>query len=260
MVNSLVLAVVCGLAALVAGQGYYTKGRTHSRGKGYFPALHGRLYGHSSYGHLYDRQRPAAAAAATAAGAPPPTQYDTYCDPRAAPKCAENGTTYCLLDFEYPVLEIKKALQQDRYAVKKYAELADQSAENTVEGGVSTLQEATADYDGYTGGAYDRGTWLGGAGYLCPSDVVYGRPVRARNTNGQWRVLVQNVAGYTQTQRLETCLVAGGSCRALAPCHASRCLQKHAVQRLLAYDPCDPYRGLFVDAFRLPSACSCHVP
>lgn len=99
--------MVCGLAALVAGQGYYTKGRTHSRGKGYFPALHGRLYGHSSYGHLYDRQRPAAAAAVTAAGAPPPTQYDTYCDPRAAPKCAENGTTYCLLDFEYPVLEIK---------------------------------------------------------------------------------------------------------------------------------------------------------
>ena len=98
----------------------------------------------------------------------------------------------------------QKALQQDRYAVKKYAELADQSAENTVEGGVSTLQEATADYDGYTGGAYDRGTWLGGAGYLCPSDVVYGRPVRARNTNGQWRVLVQNVAGYTQVKKKHT--------------------------------------------------------
>ena len=29
---------------------------------------------------------------------------------------------------------------------------------------------------------------------------------------------------------------------------------------MLAYDPCDPYKGLFIDVFKFPSACSCHIP
>ena len=29
---------------------------------------------------------------------------------------------------------------------------------------------------------------------------------------------------------------------------------------MLSYDPCDPYRGFFMDTYKLPSACSCHIP
>ena len=29
-----------------------------------------------------------------------------------------------------------------------------------------------------------------GGGYLCPSDIFYGRPKRAANTYGQWKVIV----------------------------------------------------------------------
>ena len=29
---------------------------------------------------------------------------------------------------------------------------------------------------------------------------------------------------------------------------------------MLSYDPCDPYRGFFIDTYKLPSGCSCHIP
>ena len=30
--------------------------------------------------------------------------------------------------------------------------------------------------------------------------------------------------------------------------------------RMLSYDPCDPYHGFFIDTYKLPSGCSCHIP
>ena len=32
------------------------------------------------------------------------------------------------------------------------------------------------------------------------------------------------------------------------------------ICRMLSYDPCDPYRGFFLDTYKLPSGCSCHIP
>ena len=29
---------------------------------------------------------------------------------------------------------------------------------------------------------------------------------------------------------------------------------------MLSFDPCDPYRGFFMDTYKLPSGCSCHIP
>ena len=57
-----------------------------------------------------------------------------------------------------------------------------------------------------------------GGGYICPSDIFYGRPKRAVNTYGKWKVIVNlpdeyyakgNAKGYekySQTQRLEQCM------------------------------------------------------
>ena len=50
---------------------------------------------------------------------------------------------------------------------------------------------------------------MGPEGYLCPSDVKYAMPKRARNVNGEWRVVVNDVHYYTQTARMETCLTPG---------------------------------------------------
>merc|ERR1712029_222574 len=45
-----------------------------------------------------------------------------------------------------------------------------------------------------------------------------------------------------------------------APCYQSKCTQKFVYHRMLSLDPCDPYRGFFIDTYKLPSACSCHIP
>lgn len=143
--------------------------------------------------------------------------------------------------------------------LKKYAEVADQSADNLVDG-VTSLEEKKFDYSSYNGNTFDKSNWVGGAGYVCPSEVMYARPVRAKNINGEWRVIVQNVAYYTQTQRMETCLFPGASCRTLAPCYKSKCVQKYIYHRMLSFDPCDSSKGLFIDIYKLPSACSCRIP
>ena len=69
-------------------------------------------------------------------------------------------------------------------------------------------------FRGYT---YAEDYYKGG-GYICPSDIFYGRPKRAVNTFGKWKVIVNlpdeyNAKGrgkgyekYTQTQRLEQCM------------------------------------------------------
>ncbi|XP_046453848.1 neurotrophin 1-like isoform X2 [Daphnia pulex] len=182
-----------------------------------------------------------------------------YCDPRTPPKCANASAPYCLSDYEYPLEEIQYAIEYDPLILKKYAEVAIQSADNLV-GGVTSLEENKFDYSNYNGEPFDESNWIGGEGYICPSDVIYARPVRAMNVEGEWRVIVQNVAYYTQTQRVETCLFAGSSCRTLAPCHHSSCVQKYVYHRMLSFDPCDTYKGLFIDIYKLPSACSCRIP
>ena len=153
---------------------------------------------------------------------------------------------------------LQYAIEYDPLVLKKYAEVADQSADNLVDG-VTSLEEKNFDYSLYNGKTFDKSNWVGGEGYICPSEVLYARPVRAKNIHGEWRVIVQNVAYYTQTQRVETCLFPGASCRTLAPCYKSQCVQKYIYHRMLSFDPCNAKKGLFIDIFKLPSACSCKV-
>ena len=140
-----------------------------------------------------------------------------------------------------------------------YAEVAEQSANNLLDG-VTKQEENYFDYSLYSGEQFDKGNWIGGDGDICPSQVLYARPVRAKNVDGEWRVIVQNVIGYTQTQRVEMCLYPGAPCRTLAPCYHSACVQQFVHHRILSYDPCEPKRGIFIDVYKFPSACSCHIP
>ena len=34
----------------------------------------------------------------------------------------------------------------------------------------------------------------------------------------------------------------------------SQCVQKYVYHRMLSFDPCDSYKGLFIDIYKLPSA------
>ena len=108
----------------------------------------------------------------------------------------------------------------------------------------------------FRGYHYDP-SYATGGGYVCPSDVFYGRPLRAVNTYGEWKVIV-NLPGekYTQTARLEQCVYPGAPCSYISQGFSSSCLQKYSFVRLLAYTHT---QGLHIDTFKLPVACSCHV-
>merc|ERR1712061_378044 len=179
---------------------------------------------------------------------------------------------YCLEDPEYPEYDVANKISQDPIFLKKYSDVADQSADDLVEN-IIAPQEAAFNYDYYTGASkgpspYDATHWIGPEGYLCPSTVEYAKIKRAVNVEGYWRIVLQHVPkdyayghyNYTQTARLETCQTPDSACRLLAPCYHSKCTQKYVYHRMLSLDPCDPYRGFFIDTYKLPSACSCHIP
>eukprot|EP00096_Caligus_rogercresseyi_P004564 TRINITY_DN188_c0_g1_i1.p2 TRINITY_DN188_c0_g1~~TRINITY_DN188_c0_g1_i1.p2 ORF type:complete len:223 (-),score=68.17 TRINITY_DN188_c0_g1_i1:285-953(-) len=209
--------------------------------------------------------------AASASHPPPAGPYHApsyghhYCDPKAPPACANaSGLAYCLDDPYYPEYELKSAISADYLFAKKYSDIVDQSANDLVEL-IAKEQEEGFNYEYYSGASkgpspYDASHWIGPEGYLCPSDVKYAMPRRASNVNGEWRVIVNHVHYYTQTTRFETCLFPDSACRLLAPCYKSKCTQKYVYQRMVSYDPCDPYKGLFIDIYKFPSACSCHIP
>jgi len=204
---------------------------------------------------------------------PAPAPHHGYCDPKAAPKCAEGSDLpYCVVDPEYPAYDIANKISQDALFLKKYADIADQSADDLVQD-ITKAQEEGFDYSYYTGASkgpspYDATNWIGPEGYLCPSDVDYSKITRAVNVEGYWRIILQHIPegygyghyNYTQTTRLETCQYPDSACRLLAPCYQSKCTQKYVYHRMLSVDPCDPYRGFFIDTYKLPSACSCHIP
>jgi hypothetical protein len=203
---------------------------------------------------------------------PTPAPYG-YCDPKAPPKCAiGSDLPFCLVDAEYPAYEVANKISLDPLFLKKYADEPDQSADDLVQE-IARAQEEGFSYAYYTGASkgpspYDVSHWIGPEGYLCPSDVDYAKIKRAVNVEGFWRIVVQHVPegygygqyNYTQTTRLETCLFPDSACRLLAPCYKSKCTQKYVYHRMLSLDPCDLYRGFFIDTYKLPSACSCHVP
>merc|ERR1711935_693387 len=95
--------------------------------------------------------------------------------------------------------------------------------------GDKKYQSLGSDHHGY---AYAHDYYKKG-GYLCPSDIYYGRPKRAVNTYGKWKVIVNLPEKYY-----------------------SQCLQKHNFVRLLAYTH---DQGLHIDSFKMPVACSCHI-
>lgn len=207
-------------------------------------------------------------------GHPQPTlPPEAYCDPKKPPKCAtDSDLPFCFEDPEYPEYEITHKISSDPIFLKKYSDVPDQSADDLVEH-ITKQQEDSFDYAYYTGAStgpspFDLTHWSGPEGYLCPSQIDYIRIKRAVNVEGLWRVILQHIPqdygygnyNYTQTTRLETCLTPDAACRLLAPCYRSKCTQKYVYHRMVSFDPCDPYRGFFIDTYKLPSACSCHLP
>ena len=98
------------------------------------------------------------------------------------------------------------------------------------------------------------------SGFICSSEILYGRPKLAKNVKGQWKVIV-NAGQYTQTVRMEKCLQPNKGCSfvqsaASAVGATSRCAQVNAFHRLMVFEK---GKGFYIDTFRIPSSCACYV-
>ncbi|XP_050691864.1 adhesive plaque matrix protein-like [Eriocheir sinensis] len=174
---------------------------------------------------------------------PPPHYRPQPAYPHKAeiPACAkDNPKPWCLEDKDYPTYEIEHAAEQhfDKL-LSLYADVADLNTELSVYG-PKTLEEET---------------------YLCPSATGYVKPLRAINTEGKWRVIVNGIKVHyetlTQTTRLEECLKESYACPLVPECYESKCLQKSIYHRFLVFDPYDKYFPFAVETFKLPASCAC---
>jgi hypothetical protein len=128
--------------------------------------------------------------------------------------CSKNTTkTWCLEDPEYPGYEISHAIEYN------YA-------------GVATLYK---DVLANTENSVDRLVELPQETYLCPSATGYLVPLRAVNTAGRWRIIVNGVKAHyetlTQTARVEECEGPGLPCPLVPACYETKCLQKSIYHR-----------------------------
>ncbi|XP_063840981.1 uncharacterized protein LOC135089346 isoform X2 [Scylla paramamosain] len=159
----------------------------------------------------------------------------------AQPLCSSNTTkSWCVRDTEYPKDEITLAAA---YHYEKMLTLYTDVAN------LNTHQSA------------DLTSYQTKETYLCPSETAYVRPLRAVNTEGKWRVIVNGIKVHyeilTQTTRLEECLSPGYVCPLVPRCYESKCLQKSIYHRFLVYDPYDQYFPFAVETFKLPASCAC---
>ena len=184
--------------------------------------------------------------------------YDT------SPRCDKFTSDICVDDFEYPEQAIVDEIYKRRELFElMYSEVRDNNI--PLVDGIPRDVEESYNYDYY----YDnKDAQPSGSGYgaekksspskgsVCPSEVMYGKPKLARNKRGDWKVIV-NAAEFTQTVRMEKCLKPNSKCNYISrPDFDSRCAQVHAYHRLLVFEK---GKGFFIDTFRMPTACTCHV-
>ena len=134
------------------------------------------------------------------------------------PACSKNTTkTWCDHDAEYPGYEISHAIEYN------YA-------------GVASLYK---DVLANTDNSVDRLVELSQETYLCPSLTSYITPVRAVNTAGKWRIIVNGVKAHyetlSQTARVEECTTASQPCPLVPACYNTQCLQKDIYHRYNGY-------------------------
>merc|ERR1739848_263823 len=170
-----------------------------------------------------------------------PVHHAPKADHYKPPLCAEdNPKTWCLEDKEYPKYEIEAAVQYHYDGVQALYKDVLANTDNSVDRLKEIVEET----------------------YLCPSVTAYIQSLRAVNTDGKWRIVVNGAKAHyetlTQTARIEECTTAGDACPLVPACYETKCLQKSIYHRFLVFDPYDAYFPFSIESFKLPSACACY--
>ncbi|XP_023330739.1 uncharacterized protein LOC111703108 [Eurytemora carolleeae] len=94
--------------------------------------------------------------------------------------------TGCLEDEDYPETAVQIALYKETLMDKKYTEVP-------VDGDIVDYN-----YSRYST-SFSISHWESYPGQICPSQVENLQPLRLRNTEGKWRIILNYVQGYNQT-------------------------------------------------------------
>ncbi|CAG2165593.1 unnamed protein product [Oppiella nova] len=162
-------------------------------------------------------------------------KYDT------TPRCDKFTSDICVDDFEYP----EQAIVDEIYKRRDIFELmySEVSGNVPLVDGIPRDVEESYNYDYYYNdnkdpqasgsgfGDEEKQLSPGKGSSVCPTEVLYGKPKLAKNKRGDWKVIV-NAAEFTQTVRME------------------KCIKPNMFEK---------GKGFYIDTFRMPTACTCHV-
>ena len=117
----------------------------------------------------------------------------------SAPRCDKFTPHICVDDFEYP----EQAIVDEIYKRREIFELMysddGSKSDNPMVDGIPRDVEESFVYETYesedsNGVSASNLKSSKVSGYICPSEVLYGKPKLARNVNGDWKVIVNAVS------------------------------------------------------------------
>ncbi|CAL1272989.1 unnamed protein product [Larinioides sclopetarius] len=175
---------------------------------------------------------------------PVPMQMDSKSkETPVLPACVHGqvNASVCFEDPEYPKSDVLFALNSDPFLMDRFS-MPDQQLDT-----ISLVEQDRLEHPENT------------ANYICSSQIRYGFPLRAKDINGKWKVIVNiekdvGQGRFAQPVRLEVCKDAGDPCNFTQV--KTACVQKYNLHRLLSWSA---EKGIHNDVFKLPVACSCQL-
>ena len=159
------------------------------------------------------------------------------------PNCTLTGKNFCVLTKDYPMNEVRQAVERSFRSVRiMYEELQTVSD-----------QELHKDDFNATNNQAASGK------FACQTQVEMMRPGWAKDEITKEWMLVVNTDVFPQRVRTESCAQPNTPCEFIAPFYDSTCQQRYSLHRMIAIDPHDPSRSPQVAVFKFPAGCVCRV-
>lgn len=159
------------------------------------------------------------------------------------PNCTLTGKNFCVLTKDYPMNEVRQAVERSFRSVRiMYEELQT----------VSDQELHKEDFNA-TNNRAASGT------FACQTQTMTMKPGWAKDEITKEWMLIVNTDVFPQRVRTESCVQPNAPCEFIAPFYDSTCQQRYSLHRMIAIDPHDPSRSPQVTVFKFPAGCVCRV-